>query len=124
MLRLENKTKDRLPNWPWEEIATAILGKKYDLSLTFIGDTFSKSLNSRYRGKIKPTNVLAFPLNKRLGDIFINLRQVKREAASFGRSKREQVLFLFIHGLLHLKGFAHGSTMEQKERLFFKKFSV
>lgn len=122
MLFARNKTKQQIPNWPWQKIATAVLGDNYELSLTFIGDTLSQKLNQRYRHKNKPANVLAFSLDKRGGDIFLNPHAAKLEAAYFDHSPKEHLLFLFIHGLLHLKGLDHGSTMERKERELFSRF--
>jgi len=40
--------------------------------------------------------------------------------------KNEFIIYLFIHGLLHLKGFAHGKKMEKEEekiRLKFKNYT-
>lgn len=99
-----------------------MLGEKYTLSLVFIGDKKSHSLNKKYRGKDKPTNVLAFPLSDEEGEIFINLDQVKREASSFEMNGSSFCAFLFIHGLLHLEGYPHGSRMEQAEKKLLKEF--
>ena len=82
------------------------MGKGYELSLVFCGNSLSRKLNRVYRGKDRPTNVLSFPLSKNSGEIFINLSGL----GAFG------VLELFIHGLLHLKGMAHGRKMEQAEK--------
>lgn len=91
-----------------------MLGKNYDLSLVFCGDTLSRRLNRSLRGKDKPTNVLSFSLSESSGEIFINL----------SKTKEYSVPELFIHGLLHLKGMAHGRTMEEAEIKFLKKFNL
>ena len=123
MLLLKNKTKSKLPNWPWDKVTTAVLGNKYEVSLVFAPPALGKKLNNKYRNKSYVPNVLAFPLNKNLGEIFITPSKAKGEAKDFNHTYKEHLLFLFIHGLLHLKGLTHGSTMERKEREFFKLFS-
>jgi ssRNA-specific RNase YbeY (16S rRNA maturation enzyme) len=102
---ITNQTKRPLPRGPFEKLKDKVVGKKYELSLVFIGNKDSHKLNLLYRGKDKPTNVLSFPLSKTSGEIFIDL--------SF---KEHSVIFLFIHGLLHLKGMQHGATMEREEK--------
>jgi len=95
-----------------------ILGKKYELSLVFIGDALSRRLNRERRGKDKPANTLSFPLTETSGEIFINMAQAKRDAPRFGEGTAAFALRLFIHSLLHLKGFSHGSTMESEEEKY------
>lgn len=121
---ISNKTKGKLPRLPFAQIKERVLGKKYELSLVFTGDRVSRRLNRQYRGKDKPTNVLSFNVTETTGEIFINLRQVKRETKKFGEKYENLVGFLFIHGLLHLKGLEHGSTMERAEKKLRKQFKI
>lgn len=100
-----------------------ILGDVYTLSLTFIGETLSKRLNTTYRGKQKPTNVLAFPLSRHEGEICITLPYALREAHQFGLAQHEHLLYLFVHGCIHLKGYDHGERMEAQEKKILKKLS-
>jgi ssRNA-specific RNase YbeY (16S rRNA maturation enzyme) len=102
---ITNKTTRAVPRAPFVEIKNKVLGEKYELSLVFVGKSISHKLNLQYRDKDKPTNVLSFPLSKTSGEIFIDL--------SF---KEHSPIFLFIHGLLHLKGMQHGATMEREEK--------
>jgi len=117
-------TKGRLPRLLFLDIKEEILGKKYNLSLVIIGDARSRSLNKKYRGKNKPANILSFPLGRNEGEIFMNPREAKRGARNASCSEKEFFGFLFIHGLLHLKGMRHGSKMEVTERVLLKKFII
>ena len=86
-----------------------------------------QKLNSsicKYRIKIQSTDILSFPLNKNAGEIFLCLPEAKKEAAKFDRTFDNFVAFLFIHGLMHLKGFDHSSTMESNEEIFRKEFNI
>ena len=119
---ITNLTRDKIPGVPFAKIKNAVLGKNYSLSLVFVGDKKSQELNRSYRGKNKPTNVLSFPLDRKNGEIFINLKLAKKEARGLNRDFKNFVTFLFIHGLMHLKGYGHGSTMEKAETKLLKKF--
>jgi probable rRNA maturation factor len=109
---------------PFEEVKDYVLGKRFEVSLTFIGDKLSRRLNNSYRGKDKPTNVLSFNVSDDMGEIFINLKKCKVEAKKFDKTFPDFVLFLFIHGLLHLKGMQHGDTMEKAENKTLEKFQT
>ncbi|HPW05988.1 MAG TPA: rRNA maturation RNase YbeY [bacterium] len=94
-----------------------------ELSLVLAGDRRLQSLNQAFLGKDKPTDVLSFraPVISpgALGEIFINLsdcRRPQKYLAVFGAQKSFTyiLLFLMIHGLLHLAG---DDDATEKERL-------
>ena len=124
MFDITNKTKSKPPRLPFCKMKKNVLGKKYELSLVFIGNKRSQKLNKQHRGIDKPTNILTFPLDKNEGEIFLDLTRAKTDAPLFDRNTKSFVGLLFIHGLLHLKGFSHGSTMEKEENKLCKKFSI
>lgn len=135
MLDILNTTRQNPPHITQGDfvfIKETILGKKYDLSLVFIGDKKSKKLNSQFRKKDYVPNILSFPIDKDSGEIFINLKKAISEAKNFATKDEPQyewdmnsknyVKFLFIHGCLHLTGLDHGKKMEKLEEKFSKKF--
>ncbi len=121
---ITNKTKQKLPSHPFEKMAARVLGPDYSLSLTIIDATEMLRLNATYRSKDKPTDILSFPLTKDAGEIFICLSEAKKEAIKFGRPFDNFIGFLFIHGLMHLKGFDHSSTMESNEQAIRAEFHI
>ena len=100
----------------------SILGTSYELSLVLCGPALSHTYNKKFRGKDKPTNILSFPLTKKSGEILLDLTTAKKDAAAFDMDEQTFFGFLFIHGLIHLKGYEHGSTMEKLEKKYFKLF--
>lgn len=122
MLSERNNTKKNLPQIGYEKIADFALGKKYELSLVFAGEKLIKGLNSKFRKKDRATNILSFPLSKTEGEIFICPSIAEREAKAVGSSLSDYLIFLFIHGITHLKGFDHGSKMEIEEEKIRRKF--
>ena len=122
MLTVSNTTRKRLPALPFLAIADKVLGKTYDLSLVFIGNQKSRTLNRTYRGKDKPTNVLSFPYDKKYGEIFIDLAKVQSELKKFDSTFRFHLGYLFIHGVLHLKGLDHGIIMDKAETKLISQF--
>jgi rRNA maturation RNase YbeY len=121
---MRNNTKGKLPRLPFVDVKNAILGKKYDLSLVFVGSALSRRLNREHRGKDKPANILSFSLSKGSGEIFIDIKEAAKQAPSFEASASKFMGQLFIHGLFHLKGFTHGSRMEKEEEKIRKKFGL
>ena len=124
MLTITNRTKGKLPGLPFVKMKNAVLGKNYELSLVCIGNKTSQHLNKTYRGKDTPTNILAFPLGKNEGEIFIDLKKSRADAPLFERGYSNFIGFLFIHALFHLKGFDHSSKMERKEVALRKRFGL
>jgi len=126
MIDIKNKVKIKPPigGLIIKKIKNDIIGRNYYLSLVFVSDKFSKDLNFKYRQKDYSANVLSFPLTKKSGEIFINLRKIKREAKNYGVSGKSFFTYLFIHSLLHLKGLKHGNKMSQKELYWLKKFKI
>ncbi len=96
----------------WQRIKNRILGKSFNLSVVFADDNLLRKLNRKYRGKDKSTAVLSFRLTEKDGEIFINKKFAK---------KRAYFDYLFIHSLLHLKGFRHGKKMEKEEEKLINK---
>ena len=124
VLDVDNRISAKMPIGLLRRAADIILGKKYELSLVICGDALSRSLNKRHRGKNKITNVLSFPLSKSSGEIFLNPRQATRESKNFGRTHKNHLIALFIHGLLHLKGFDHGQKMDKREVSFKRQLRL
>lgn len=120
---ITNTTRSKLPKVPFVKIKDFTLEKDYNLSLVIIGKEKSRKLNLQYRNKNKETNVLSFSLDKNNGEIFINLKLADKQKKSFGKNLQNFVAYLFIHGIMHLKGMEHGSRMEEAETKLLKKFS-
>jgi probable rRNA maturation factor len=111
------------PRLPFLRLKEAILGKDYELSVAFVTPETSHALNKQYRGKDYPTDVLSFPLGARSGELVLDLATTKTQAPLFNMPEKKFLLYLVIHGMLHLKGYDHGSKMEREEKKFLKKFS-
>jgi probable rRNA maturation factor len=122
--QITNTTKEKLPNHPFQKMAERVLGKDYDLSLTIVDAVEIKRLNQLYRNKNNATDILSFPLKENAGEIFLCLSEAKKESTKFDRTFDNFIAFLFIHGLTHLKGFDHSSTMESNEEIFRKEFGI
>ena len=108
----------------FELIKKAILGSKYELSLVFITAPKIQKLNKIYRNINKPTDILSFPLSQTSGEIFICKTEARKMMSEFNRPYENFLTFLFIHGLVHLKGYDHSDKMEKVEEKFRKKFGI
>ena len=121
---IHQETKESIPDFPYNEIKESALGKDYNLSLIFTDKEKIKKLNLIYRDKNQPTDILSFPLSENEGEIYICLEEAKKESKKFDREMQNFVGFLFIHGLIHLKGYDHGSKMENEEVKLREKFNI
>lgn len=112
------------PRIPFEDMAKAVLGSSYSLSIVICGDKLSQRLNREHRNKTYYPNVLSFPIDKNEGEIFLNLRKAAREAKHMNTTTLKRVALLYVHGLFHLKGLDHSDHMEAQEQKILRRFSL
>ena len=111
--------------------ARAALGRRGgEVTLRVVGAAESRSLNARYRGKDKPTNVLSFPSEApgMLGDLVLCAPVVAREAREQGKRPNSHWAHMVVHGVLHLLGFDHirpadAKVMEGRDRAILARLS-
>ncbi len=109
------------------------LNKKVTFTLLLSNNKNIKKLNKVFRKKNKSTDILSFPLNKKikiskniyLGDIIISYNYLDKPRSQDLNSFKEKVTKIFIHGFLHLLGFDHKknkdySKMIKEENLLLK----
>ena len=93
-----------------------------EVALVLTGDRAVRTLNARYRGKDKPTDVLSFPGpggEVGLGDIVISVETAARNAKEYGRTLPQELDILALHGFLHVLGYDHETddgTMDRLEK--------
>lgn len=113
-----NGTRQQIPNALLRRAADIFEKKmrlsKAAVSVAFVGERRMRVLNKRYRGKDAVTDILSFAEGKRsaprsadgcLGELVICSRQIQRQAKRQHTSVRAELVFIFIHGLLHLSGY-------------------
>jgi probable rRNA maturation factor len=98
------------------------LGQR-EFNVCFVSDEDIARMNSVYRGKSEPTDVLSFPwegngesdpeenaseeFQNFLGDIVISVSTAERNARAEGHPVEEEIRLLILHGVLHLLGYDH-----------------
>ena len=111
-----------------EKMATSLLKSRkiaeFDLSITIVGDKRIRKINRDYLSHDYVTDVISFDLGEGLadsgsvfGDIYICGPQAARQASRLGIDKKEELIRLTVHGILHLLGFDH-STEQEMETMF------
>ncbi|MDD4412566.1 MAG: rRNA maturation RNase YbeY [Patescibacteria group bacterium] len=128
MIDILNKTKTNIQIKLARQAGEAVL-KKYkksqaDVSVVFIGDTLMRKMNKAWRKKDKITDVLSFrsedsigPNDNSLGEIFIDYAQIKRQALKMKHSVKYELVFIVVHGFLHLLGYDDKTELESKKML-------
>lgn len=124
-----------------KNVKSSAFTKKCELSVVLTGDKEIRRLNRRYRQKDKPTDVLSFPLLEGrkmkvksgtsipLGDVVINTSQTLRQAKENGKTFRQELALLLVHGILHLLGYDHVTRAQEKkmfglQTLLLKRFKI
>ena len=112
--------------------------KGYELTVVLVDDREITRLNRQYFRRDRPTNVISFPMMdgtpvsvraRMLGDVVISAETAKRDAEEVGKKGEDEILFLLIHGILHLTGYDHEGTkkermeMEVKEKDLFARLA-
>jgi probable rRNA maturation factor len=96
-----------------------------EITLRIVEEAEMTELNTRFRRKAYPTNVLSFPFGAEsldgpiLGDVVVCAPVVAREAAEQGKTLEAHWAHLVVHGILHLLGHDHevdGTAIEMEAR--------
>jgi len=106
----------------------------WEFSIMFCGDKTMTGLNSKYRSKKEPTDILSFELGQTVpagkdgkktvylpGDIVISLETLGKNAKKFKITQDEELRRLIIHGILHLNGMNHKTNDNQEPMLTFQE---
>ena len=93
-------------------------------SIIFVEDDEIHQINKDYRKIDRITDVISFAFEdyedieyndiRMLGDIYICIPQMKRQAEEYGHSEKRELSFLAVHGLLHLLGYDHMEPEDEK----------
>ena len=121
-ISLKRQTKGKLPSLPFVSIRNQILGPRFELSILFATTKEAQRINIEHRDKTYIPNILSFNVDKNTGELVFCLSKIRKEAKEFNMTYHEFLGFLYIHGLLHLNGNEHGSTMDMLEQSIFKKY--
>src|SRR5690625_1822295 len=114
-----------------------------ELSVSIVTSKEIQQINDQYRNKNEPTDVLSFQMDNpyikqndkiysgplQIGDIIICIDKVKEQSLRYNHSFERELIFLAIHGFLHLLGYTHDSkdtekVMFQKQDSILKEFSL
>ncbi|OGH83431.1 MAG: rRNA maturation RNase YbeY [Candidatus Magasanikbacteria bacterium RIFOXYC2_FULL_40_16] len=105
-----------------ETVMVDLKKKNKEISVHLVGDKKMKTMNRIYRKINKTTDVIAFAVQEGrvfdeadLGDIFINVNQVERQAKKQSIPYKEEFARVLIHGILHLNGYDHATEKEEKK---------
>ncbi|PIR92529.1 rRNA maturation RNase YbeY [Candidatus Falkowbacteria bacterium CG10_big_fil_rev_8_21_14_0_10_44_15] len=119
-LEINNATKEKI-DAKILKTAAKVFGKKMKInkqtvSVAFVDQAKIKKLNQQYRGLNRVTDVLSFAdSGQSLGELIICYPQIKRQAKQMRQAIQTELVFIFIHGLLHLVGYDDATDKGRKE---------
>lgn len=97
--------------------------QKFEISFVLTNDDRVHQLNKIYRGKDRPTDVLAFAMHEGefgalagdvLGDVIVSVPTARKQAISRSAPVLDEVTMLLAHGLLHLLGWDHDTPAKDR----------
>lgn len=118
---IDKKSIERIKNFVKEIFKKkGFLPNKYDLSVVLVGDSKIEELNSTYRNKNSPTDVLSFSLGKDprgriIGEVYISIDTAKIQAQENNKELIDELAFLVLHGVLHILGYDHETDRDYEE---------
>jgi probable rRNA maturation factor len=105
----------------WADAVLGASGAGREISVLLVGPRRSRTLNARYRGRDKCTNVLSFPAPSvaahsagALGDLVICPAVLRVEAREQHKDVRAHWAHMVVHGMLHLLGYDHARQPDAK----------
>ncbi|MBI1984811.1 MAG: rRNA maturation RNase YbeY [Candidatus Wildermuthbacteria bacterium] len=126
MLEIANLTKTKIDMKLLQKTAQEIFRKhrisRPVLSIVLVDSKRAQELNCRYRKKSYVPNVLSFKEPELgLGEIVLCPEKISQDAKNYGILFKEELLRVFIHGVLHLLGYSH-YAMKKKEAEYYSLF--
>ncbi len=122
MIEINNLTRTKINESLVKEVSEKFL-KKYKLknkilSIAFVGDKRMKDLNRTYRKIDKTTDVLSFEGEEELlGEIVISFSKIKKQAKANKNTIKYELIFILVHGLLHLVGYDDNTEKKRLEMI-------
>ena len=79
-----------------------------------------KNINRQFRKKNKPTDILSFQSAdpNSLGELLLCTDVLKEQAVRHGHLFSDEVMYMLIHGLLHLLGYDHEASPKEEKLMF------
>jgi probable rRNA maturation factor len=93
-----------------------------DLNIAFVEDDYMTELHVKWMDEPGTTDVLSFPMDMpeepgqavTLGDIVISPVVAAAQALNQGHSTEHEIYILATHGLLHIIGYDHAESVDEK----------
>ena len=138
MVKIKNQQSKIKISRKWiTEVMNGILSvlgyQKWEISILLVDDLQITKLNESYLHRNGPTDVIAFSQlegafshlnNHLLGDVVISLETAQRQAQEDLTTLQDEIIFLLIHGTLHLLGYDHEGTVKQAREMQAKQQEV
>ena len=90
------------------------------LLLAFVSLSDIQALNLRYLKKDLPTDILSFSPTEKdsLGELVLCEEQIQNQAEPHGLLFEQEMMYLILHGLLHLLGYRHEKGGPEAKKMY------
>lgn len=98
-----------------EKLSKILFGPPYNISIVLVSNRKIIELNKKFLGRNYPTDVMSFKISKNYGEIVISVEKAEENSVIYNHTIEEEILYLIIHGFLHLKGYRDYKEEEFKK---------
>lgn len=118
--KLQSKTDQIIKILTTKKLRNKNRLKAKELTVVFLTAFEMKKINFQFRKKNKATDVLSFPVGDPdcIGELLMCPTVLLRQAENFGHSYEQELLTMFVHGLLHLLGYDHERSKIEEKLMF------
>lgn len=94
---------------------------QWEITVALVDDARLQGLHRQFMGIDEPTDIMTFPATAagsevQGGELVISVDHARTQAGAWGHSPSDEVLFLVVHGLLHLLGW-RDETDDERQRM-------
>lgn len=96
------------------------LRAKSEMTFVFLSTRSMKKINHQFRKKNRATDVLSFSSEDpaSMGELVFCLDVLKKQARSQKHALDRELLYMMVHGILHLLGYDHELSKSEEKRMF------
>jgi len=88
-----------------------------EVGIIIVSDRLIKKINRQFLKKNCPTDVISFKLSRKYGEVIISAETAFRNSCKYGNTIENEIIYLIIHGYLHLKNYRDYSFSQREKML-------
>ncbi|HNS31897.1 MAG TPA: rRNA maturation RNase YbeY [bacterium] len=88
-----------------------------EIGVTIVSDRVIRKINRQFLEKDSSTDVISFKMSRKYGEIIISAETALKNSSVYGKTLEKEIIYLIVHGYLHLKNYRDYTPSEQQKML-------